>query len=298
MINIAQKECPRCGVINPETNLFCPQCGFCFIDEEKKEGKPPSSDKRLLTVEVEKNKKLVMVLVVLIVFLAVFAGIASFLISMEIRESALVTVETGTKWKCGECGKIYKNRILTVDVKKSDSEKYGVETVEGTCYTCKYGEKVGENADWLELLYYNGYCYGSPAKISEEAARFIAANPDLFPASELEQVTAVASDVDPRLAEKDFDEYNGKLIHIEGRATTSETVKSEDGSKITYMVLKPKIEGRELNMNVVVLYEGPTEVLRDDSVDCYLLPVDLVRYKEDQTNKHAVVTIGAYITVQ
>lgn len=298
MKDIAQKECPKCGVINPETNIFCPQCGFCFIDDEKKEEKHPSAEKRLLGMEVEKNKKLIRVLVVLIIIIAVFAGVASFLISMEVQESTLVTVETGTSWKCSECGEIFKNRILTVDVKKSESEKYGVETVSGICYKCRYGEKAGEIADWLELLYYNGYFYDSPAEISDKAAQFISANPELFPASGQDQVEAVAVDVDPRLVRKDYDEYNGKLIHVEGRVTTSETVKSEDGSKITYMVLKPEAESQELNINFVVIYQGAADVLQDDSVDCYLLPIDSIKYKDGEIYKHAIITIAAYLTVK
>lgn len=298
MQNIEEKDCPECGLKNPKTNIFCPQCGFCFIEEKKEKEEPSSHERHLLNMEVEKNKRLIRVLVVVIIVMAVFAGVASFFISMEIQRSTLVTVETGTRWQCGECGEIYKNRVTTIDVSKSESEKYGVETVEGTCYACRYGEGVGRFADWLELLYYNGYFYGSSAEISEGAAEFISANPELFPAGGLEQVAGIAADADPRLVEKDYADYTGKLIHVSGRVTTSDTVRSESGAELTYITLTPLLERQELNVNFIVLYFGDSNILRGDAVDCYLLPVDLVRYKEGEVEKNAVVTIAAYITVK
>jgi hypothetical protein len=290
-----QKECPECGVINPETNIFCPQCGFCFIDEKKE---APTPEKKRLSMEVEKNKRLIWILAVLIVALAIIAGVASFFISMEIQRSTLVTVQTGTRWKCLECGKFYKNRVLTIDVEKAEREKYGIETVEGTCYTCRYGEMVGEFADWIELLDYNGYFSVNPAEMSQESAEFISVHPELFPAAELEQVKEIATDVDPRKVEHDYADFTGKLIHIKGRVTKSEDVVSEAGDEITLVGLKPEVDGRELDINFVVLYSGTSDVLRGDIADCYLLPIDLVKYKEEGKESNAVITIAAFLTVQ
>ncbi|MBN2168257.1 MAG: zinc ribbon domain-containing protein [Actinobacteria bacterium] len=293
MENNEVKHCPDCGTINQETNIFCPQCGHCFLDEPEPVPERKASHGK---IPLETNKRLVTVLAIAIIVLAMTVGVTSFLISSEIQRSMLVTVETGTRWKCTKCGKIYRDRVEKIDVEKSESDKYGVETVPGICYECLYGEQVGRFVELLGSVTLDKRFGNAVIEMDQKAAEFIGAHPELFQGAGLDQVRDIAVDVDPRLVERNYLDYQGTLVHVEGKVTASRIVKAGDGTEITYIELTPRIEGQDLELEFIIVYFGASDVLQGDIADCYLLPVDLISYSEGQNEKRAVVSIGLYLT--
>lgn len=293
MENEAVKKCPDCNMTNRETNIFCPQCGYCFLDEPEKS---PEKKRSISSRAVENNKRLVIVLAVAIIILAAMAGVASFLISREIQRSMLVTVETGTRWKCSQCGDIYKERLAVINVEKSESDQYKVETIDGTCFRCLYGDQVGDFVEKIGELALHERFGSDVIEMNKKAAEFISANPGLFPSAGLEEVEGIAIEVDPRLVERDYADYSGTLLYVEGKVAESELFKSSDGTEITYVELVPMMDGEELDVDFTIIYFGVSDVLRGDIADCYVLPIDLVKYQDGDVEKSAVIAIGIYMT--
>ncbi|MBN1290184.1 MAG: zinc-ribbon domain-containing protein [Actinobacteria bacterium] len=293
MENDAVKHCPDCGMTNQETNIFCPQCGHCFLDEPEEVADRKTSYGK---AQLETNKRLVTVLTIAIIILAMTAGVASFLISREIQRSMLVTVETGTRWKCSQCGSIFKDRVAKIDVEKSESDKYGVETIEGTCYRCLYGEQVGRFVELLSLVTLDERFGNAAVEMDQKAAEFISANPGLFQETGLDQAPGNAVDVDPRLVVRDYSGYVGTVVHVQGKVTASEIIKGGDGTEITYIELTPQIDGQDTELEFLIVYFGVSDILQGDIADCYLLPVDLISYDDGSREERAVLSVGIYMT--
>jgi len=245
------KKCPDCGMLNQVTNIFCPTCGHCFIEETEKPGEAASTEPGK---EKKEHRLLKGITVGVIIVLALTAGLASYLVSMEIERSRMVVVETGTVWKCSECGSIYKKRVAEVEVKKTESDKYGVETVEGVCFDCEYGPEVGRFQRVLEELSEPETPLGSTVEIEPEAALFISEHLDLFPAADVSRVSGIAVEEDPRLLERDFERFAGKPVHATGNVAASEVIDVSDGTEVTYIRLIPVTGGRELGVEFLIVY--------------------------------------------
>lgn len=284
------KKCPKCGTRNQITNMFCPTCGYSFIDEPEKQKPEPPPDAG------KNRRKYTIVAVVVIVALGLTAGLVSFLVSREIEQGRLVTVETGVIWKCSECGKIYRKRVVTVEVPKSERDDYTVETVEGKCYLCEHGPEVALIDEVLRSLSGRVGSEGGEVEMDPAAALFIAENPGLFPARDSSQVEGIAMKEDPRRVLRDFEEFAGKPIHVRGNIVASEILTADDGTKMTYLQLVPVEDGRELEVEYFIVYPGISDLLKGDVADCYLLPVDQVRYGSGGENVDAVLTVGIFLS--
>jgi hypothetical protein len=281
------KECPDCGTSNQGTNLFCPVCGHSFLDEHRapEKSRPSERDPHRTTLLVA----------VLIVFLGITAGVTSYLVSRQIELSRMVTVEAGTEWKCVRCGKIYRTRVAEFEVKRAEKEQYGVETIDGTCYTCKYGEQVGRLEYLVETLSSKGFFHGFSAEIAPQAAAFMEAHPELLPATGESQVEGIAAEEDPRKLERDFTEFAGKPVRLDCSVAVSETVKSTDGAEATFLQLVPELNGQEADVELLAIYPGRSPMLRGDRAVCYLLPTDLVRYTHGNDTRKAVLCVVLYM---
>ncbi len=237
--------------------------------------------------------------VVVVATLALLAGLTSFFVSRSIELSRLVTVQAGTIWKCSKCGREYRNRVMTFSVPRSERDRYTVETVEGECYTCRYGEFTGRFADYLERFSREGYFLGYPAEMDAHAAEFMSANQALFPAGSAEAAAAAAADVDPRALERDFPDHAGKPVHLAGRVVSSQVVEVKgSGTRLTYLVIAPRLGGRDLDQGIGVIYPAVSQLMKGDIARCYLLPLDIVRFTADQGEKQMVLTAGIYLTRQ
>ncbi len=261
-------------------------CGYSFIDE------PPSGlySTGKKTGEGGRHKIVIMVVAVLVIGLG--AGLVSFFVSRAIEQSSLVTVKTGIRWKCAQCGKVYKNRVVSVSVKKSESGNYQVETAVGKCDSCRYGPAAGGVQDLYEWLSGRGSFAGFMVDVADAAAAYVAAHPDLYPARDPGAAASVAVDVDPALVHKHFAEYAGKPVRVTGRVATAESVKARDGSRVTVLQLSPRWGGKEYDIDFFVVNRGDIRVVRGDVVDCRLLPVDLARYVSSKGPLKAVVCLA------
>jgi len=285
------KKCPECGTQNQITNIFCPTCGYCFVTEPEKPAEPvPTEDKK------GEHRLFKGVTVVVIVILGLITGLASFLVSREIDRSRMVLVETGTIWKCSECGTIYKKHVVTVEVPKVDSDKFTVETVEGNCFSCRYGPEVGRYQTLLESLSQPDTPLSSTVEIEPAAAEFLAEHLELFPAEDVALVRDIASEEDPRLVERDFKQFAGKPIHVTGKVVASNVIEAGDGTEITYLQLIPIMGGQELEVVFLVVYPGVSSLLKGDVADCYLLPVDKVTVMYGQENVSAILCIAMFMS--
>lgn len=300
------KSCPDCDTKNPDTNLFCPMCGHSFYDDEEAriELKPrrvrekvepvedASAAQRTIVHGIENKRLFKLVAVVIVAVIGLSAGITSFVVSREIERSSLVEVKAGTTWKCAKCGKVYKDRVITLDVKKSERYDYGTDTITGLCFTCKYGDLVGGYQDLVESLSKKGYFAGYRMDITEAAAGYINANPSLFPAGDSGDVSGMAIKADPRLIERDFPDYSGKPVEVKGKVLACDLVLWGDNSKATYIQLKPVNQSGETDGLFLLVYKGAAPVLKGDLATCYVMPIDQVMYKSTKGEYKAVLTIG------
>ncbi|MBU4174563.1 MAG: hypothetical protein KKB90_09555 [Actinobacteria bacterium] len=286
------KKCPECGTQNQITNIFCPTCGYCFVPEPEKPAEPAPRE----TDSRGEHRLFKGVTVAVIIVLALITGLASFLISREIERSRMVMVETGTIWKCSECGNIYKKRVVTVEVPKADSDNYTVEIVEGKCFSCRYGPEVGRYQTLLESLSRPDTPLSSTVEMQPTAAEFLGEHLELFPAEDVALVRDIASEADPRLVERDFEQFAGKPIHVTGKVVASEVIKAGDGTEITYLRLIPVMGGQELEVVFLIVYPGVSGLLKGDVADCYLLPVDQVKYQSGDRNVSAVLCIAMFMS--
>lgn len=283
------KKCPECDTQNPDTNLFCPVCGYSFLDEKGSEiGKTgrKKGDNRRLAVGLA-------VTVVLLVGLT--AGLISFIAVREIERSRLVPVETGVIWKCSECGEVYRERITTVYVRKEDADEYEVETVEGTCYLCRYGPEVERLQTLLETISLRTGADLNTVEIEPAAAEFINENPGLFPADGPSGLEGTVAEVDPRQVIADFGDFAGGPVHIRGEVVAVESLEAGDGTEMTYLQLEPEYEGQQEQLDYFVLYPASCSLLAGDTAEAYLLPADLVMYRSGEQDLQSVMTIGMYI---
>ena len=286
------KKCPECGTLNQSTNLFCPTCGFCFVAEPEKPAEPvPRIEDRKGEHRLFKR-----VTVVVIIILGLITGLASFLVSREIERSQMVQVETGTIWKCSECGRTYREHVVTVDVPKGDRDDFTVETVEGKCFSCRYGPEVGRFEMLLKSLSRPDTPLSSTVEMRHAAAEFISEHLELFPTEDIALVRDIASEEDPRLVERDFEQFAGKPIHVTGRVVASEVIEAGDGTEITYLQLISIMGGQELDVALLVVYPGVSGLLKGDVADCYLLPVDQVQYKSGDDKVNAVLCIAMFMS--
>ncbi|MBU4174586.1 MAG: hypothetical protein KKE79_06055 [Actinobacteria bacterium] len=285
------KKCPDCGTRNQITNIFCPTCGYCFVAEPEKPREPsPLQSKK------GEHRLFKAVTVSVIIVLGLITGLASYLISREIERSRMVLVETGIIWKCSECGKTYKERVATMEVPKTESGDYAVETVEGECYACKYGPEVGRYEELLESLSWPDTPLSSRVEMEPAAAEFIGEHPELFPARDAGLIRDIALEEDPRRLERDFKEFAGKPVHITGNVVASETLRAGDGTEMTYLRLLPVKDQREPGVEFLIVYTGVSGLLEGDVADCYLLPVDRVNYQPADGNVSAVLCIAMFMS--
>jgi rubredoxin len=288
------KQCPDCETNNHRTNLFCPTCGHSFIDEKGPDPKHSHINNGREIPGVDRPHLFVPI-VFMVVILGLAAGLCAFLISRSIGLGDLVSVQSGTRWKCTNCGRIYKERVVTVKVNKSEQYDYDVETLPGLCFTCKYGNLVGGYQDLVEELCKKKYYQGYLMDIPDGAASFIAANPSLFPSA---GPPAGVQVVDPQQVERKFDQYLGKLIVVKGKVLASKPVVTANGTRATYVGLQnaaPK--GREQS-EFFIVYKGPGRFARDSTAKAYILPVDLVPYNPGARQAKAVLGIGMYVEDQ
>ncbi|MHB8894186.1 MAG: hypothetical protein ACYC99_03290 [Candidatus Geothermincolia bacterium] len=284
------KQCPDCSTRNQATNIFCPTCGHSFLDDTQPE--PRGNDKLRNIIPGHDNRRLAIIItIVVILVLGLAAGLTSYFVSREIDRSSLVMVRSGILWKCAKCGKLYKDRVTSLSVKKSEKADYGVETVEGLCDRCKYGELVGSYQDALEYMAKNGYFHAYGMDISAGAAAFMSANPTLFPAADQGSLAAIAQQVDPRILERDFAAHAGKPVAMTAVVQLCQAVKMPDGRILTYLRLQPLWEKAPLNVEILAVYGGSTQVSRGETVSCYMLPADVVAYRSDHGDRNAVLGI-------
>lgn len=289
------KGCPDCGTRNQQTNLFCPTCGHAFFDDRDERGGRPSGARKR---QDGRAGGLSMTLaVVFVVMLALIAGFTSFLVSREIELGRLVTVRAGTVWRCSKCGRDYRDRVMTFSVPRSEKERYAVDTVAGECYSCRYGEFTGRFEEYLERFSRRGYFMGHTAEMDTASAGFMSANQGLFPAASAREAADAAKEIDPRLLESDYRSCAGKPVGIEGRVVSVEVVEVKGGGeKLTYLVIAPRLEGRELDQEIAVIYPGVSGLLRGDAAKCYMLPLDLVRYSTPAGERRAVLAAGIHLS--
>jgi ribosomal protein L32 len=286
------KKCPECGTQNQITNIFCPTCGYCFVAEPEKPAEPaPRKEDRKGEHRLFKG-----VTVVVIVILGLITGLASFLVSREIERSQMVQVETGTIWKCSECGDTYKKHVVTVEVPKVDSDKFTVETIEGECLSCRYGPEVGRYEMLLESLSQPDTPLSSTVEMELAAAEFLSEHLDLFPTEDVALVRDIAGEEDPRLVERDFEQFAGKPIHVTGKVVASELIDVSDGTEITYLQLVPVIGGQELEVVFLIVYPGVSSLLKGDVADCYLLPADFVTIEYGDRSENAILCIAMFMS--
>ena len=286
------KKCPECGTHNQITNIFCPTCGYCFVPKPEKPVEPAfrEEDKK------SEHRLFKGVTVVVIIVLGLITGLASFLVSREIDRSRLVSVETGTIRKCSECGDIYKKHLVTVEVPKVDSDKFTVETVEGKCFSCRYGPEVGRYEMLLESLSRPDTPLSSTVEMEPAAAEFLSEHPELFPAEDVARVRDIAIEEDPRLVERDFEQFAGKPIHITGKVVTSEVIEAGDGTEVTYLQLIPIMSGQELEVVFLIVYPGASSLLKGDVAECYILPADKVTVRYGDRNVSGILCIAMFMS--
>lgn len=302
---LIMKSCPDCDTRNTDTNLFCPECGHSFYDdEERPELKPkrvrefgPGSDagkrERRIGAGPDISRLFKLIAVAVVIFLGLAAGITSFVVSREIERSSLVEVEAGTLWKCSECGKTYRDRVARLDVKKSQRYEYGIETVTGLCYDCKYGDLVGGYQDLVEGLSKKGHFAGYRMDIPEAAAIYINENPSQFPATGTDQdLRGISIEVDPRLVERDFEDYAGRPVEVGGRVTECDLVLWRDGSKATFIQLKPRNANGETDGLFLLVYKGAAPVLKGDDATCCVMPIDQVMRRSSGGEFKAVLCVA------
>lgn len=300
------KQCPDCSTKNQRTNIFCPSCGHSFLDDPPPEKEKWQRVRRVVPGQDNRRLSLIVAIVIIIV-LGLGAGLTSYFVSREIDRSSLVPVKSGIKWKCEKCGRVYKDRVGTVSVKKSTKADYGVETVIGVCDTCKYGKVAGFYQDALEQLAEKGYFHGFGIDIADQAAAYIAAHPELFPtpASEMGKLAQIAPEADPRTVEKEFDSWAGKPVTIIGEVEDLRVVKVAPDRSVTYLQIKPYARGEEpVDLEVIAIYDstasseppstsqGYEPLSKGQKVVCFLLPADLVSYRAPHGDRKALLGIA------
>ncbi len=291
------KQCPDCAARNQETNLFCPICGYSFIDDPAGDDRARDHEKNRarFVAGIENSKLPIIVTVVIVVALGLGAGITSYVACRQIERNAMLPVKSGTLWNCSKCGRIYKNRVRVLDVKKSERDNYFVETAMGLCDTCKYGELVGRYQNLLEYFFHKGYFGGFTIDIAEPAAAFMNSHQELFPTTEKDRIAEYASPTDPALIERDYAEYVGKPVFLTGKALAVEIVNTPSGGNATFVRLQPTWENKALDMTFFVVYQGRSPVAKGDTIRCCLLPVDLIAYRSKSENVRIVLSIAIHM---
>jgi hypothetical protein len=285
------KQCPDCATKNQRTNIFCPTCGHSFLDEEPPERKRKGGARDIIPGE-DNRRLFIIIAVVVVVVLGLAAGLTSYLVSREIDRSSLVMVKSGVRFKCVKCGKLYKDRVANLAVKKSKKEDYGVENVEGLCDACKYGALAGSFQDALEYMSKKGYFHGFAIDIAEPAAQFLSANPALFPAADPASAAAISATVDPTVIGRSFNQYAGKPVAMEGKVLATQTVQVPGGAKLAYLQFQPVGEKGPLNVEYLIIYNGSQQVTAGQTLTAYMVPTDVVTYRSKQGDKKAVLNVA------
>jgi len=285
------KQCPDCATRNQRTNIFCPTCGHSFLDEPPPERRRKGGPRDI--IPGQDNRRLFMIVaVVVVVVLGLAAGLTSYLVSREIDRSSLVMVRSGVRHRCTSCGKIYKDRVASLAVKKSTRDDYGVENVDGLCDTCKYGALTGSFQDALEYMSKKGYFHGFAIDIAEPAAQFMSANAALFPAADPASAAAIATAVDPAVIERSFNQYAGKPIVTKGKVLAVQTVQVPGGAKLAYVQFQPVGANGPLNLEYLIIYNGSQQVTAGQTLTAYMVPTDTVSYRSKQGDKKEVLSVA------
>ena len=291
------KQCPDCSTRNQMTNIFCPTCGHSFLDDPPP-GRSWNSRLRNIVPGRDTRRLSLIIAIVIIVVLGLTAGLTSYFVSHEIDRSSMVPVKSGVRWKCEKCGKIYKDRVATLTVRKSQKVDYGVATVAGLCDGCKYGAMVGSYQDMLEYLTKKGYFHGFGIDISDEVASFMRDNPSLFPAADQSHLPEIASAVDPRAVERDFSAYVGKPVALRAKVEGAHVINVHGGRTVTYLQMQPIWNEAPVNLEFLAIYDGVIQVGKGATVGCYLLPADIVAYKSVQGDRKAVLCLAMGLNVE
>lgn len=270
------KKCPDCHTNNRSSNLFCPTCGCSFLDAHPRAS--PDTERELRS----DRRALMVVAVVTIVLLGATAGLISFFVSRQIAESSVVTVETGTVWKCEKCGELYRQRVATIEVKEAEADQYFVDVIDGECFYCRYGEVVGGLQGLIDWLSREGYFYGFQAEIDGPAAVFMSEHPELFPAPDEAACEPFTASGDPRALFRDFSQITGKPVHLTAEVVSGEVATSGEGAVMTFLQLTPLVDGEPLPEGILALYPGEAPVYEGDVAESYVLPVTQVRFEREK----------------
>jgi hypothetical protein len=271
--------------------MFCPSCGLCFLDVEKSE---KAGRKHYVVIEKEK-RMLAAALIAVILTLAIVAGVTSYLLMREIQRSALIIVKSGAVWRCTVCGKIYKDRVITLEIEKGKQDQYSVETVDGICNRCKYGAQVGLFDDYLKVLSKSRVFHNIPVEIDNPAVTFIAGNGTLFPAASPDIITPVAVNVSPGKVVHDFKNFEGKPLQIYCTVLSSEVFKAGDGSKISVIRTRSVNGEKRTSPDYVILYPGEMKLEKGAMVNCYLLPIKVLHFKTARGAASEIVAMGMFL---
>ena len=298
------KYCPDCGNRNQASNLFCPICGHSFVPEEKETKKngarngarngvvpPPTKGKG------RKGRRGLTVAVIVVIVLGLAAGLTSFFASREIDLSQMITVESGSIWKCTTCGRVYKKRVVKTNVSKKERDDYSVVTIDGQCDYCKYGNVAGQYQDFFEYLSEHDFFRGYSADIRAPAAQFLQSHPTLFPAAdETSAISSGAADVDALGLVADFDAMAGKPLKVTGKVVGTQAIQAKDGTKMTYLTMTYPVDapaGATL-ANFMVFYPGTSQLAKGQAAGFYLLPMDLIRYHTGEKEEKVVLAVSMY----
>lgn len=283
------KQCPDCGTRNQRTNIFCPICGFSWLEGP---GRPSLKPEKA----APRHRRSLVVAIIVVVLLLMVAALVSVLATRRIESGKDVMVETGTIWKCGTCGMVYKRRVTRRLVKKAEVDKYSaVRTVEGTCYFCEYGTLVGKHQEALDLLSDQGLFHAYKMEIMPPAAQFMKDHPDLFPASGEEALSSIQVEESPKLNDRDLGELTGRPVHIRGRVVSSKEVETGTGSGLTFFDLQAYVSGSWQDVHYLVFSLSMPPLPPGEFVDCYLLPVDFLEYSEGGQSTKAVLAVAMFM---
>jgi hypothetical protein len=292
------KYCPDCGNRNQASNLFCPICGHCYVPEEKETKK--NGVKNGVVAKPAKGRKgrrgLTVAIIVAIV-LGLAAGLTSFLVSREIDLSRMITVETGSTWKCTTCGRVYKKRVTKTKVSKKERDNYSVVTIDGQCFYCKYGNMAGQYQDFFEYLSERDFFRGYSVDVRAPAAQFLQAHPTLFPAAdESAAISSGAADVDAPGLVADFDELAGRPQKVNGKVIGAQAIQAKDGTKMTLVTMVSPVDAPAgtSQANFMVFYPGTSQLAKDQATVFYLLPMDLIRYHTGDKEEKVVLAVSMY----
>lgn len=272
-------------------------CGNSFVPDPKKteEAGDSKPEKKRTRKKRALTKRPMMLAAVVIVVLGLVAGLVSFMVSREILRSREVAVVTGTEWKCTDCDRIYKKRVLRLTVPSKDAADYTIEVTDGKCQACLYGPLAGRFQDFFESLSENGFFHGYTVDVEPEAAVFIEQHADLLPAQSEQQVAPLATELTPVMLGPEFSGYAGRPVVTKGRVVYLQVLAAADGTSSTYLELTPVINGVEQKTNVRAFYPGQVELAEGDSVVMYMLPVDVVRYGSGEGARAELLGLALFI---